>query len=125
MTATNWIAFSAGRVVAYLGVGFVENAVPAYESEIAPTALRGFIAGSLIMLVRLTTLSVLSRGCPTSPISRYALSTHAPPLPARPSHLHSTCHYPSAHLAPYLSLNHLPRPISFTSLSFPSAHDVR
>lgn len=53
MTAKDWVAFSAGRVIAYLGVGFVENAVPAYESEIAPTALRGFISGSLIMLVRL------------------------------------------------------------------------
>jgi hypothetical protein len=43
--------FSAGRVVAYLAVGLVENAAPSYESEVTPASLRGFVTGSLIMLV--------------------------------------------------------------------------
>lgn len=56
LAAKNWIVFSVGRVIAYLAVGLVENACPAYESEITPAPLRGFVTGSLIMLVSRPTL---------------------------------------------------------------------
>jgi SP family sugar:H+ symporter-like MFS transporter len=45
-----------GRIVAYYGVGLVENAVPSYQAEIAPAALRGFISGSLMSIVTLGAL---------------------------------------------------------------------
>lgn len=51
MASKSWIVFTVGRVIAYLAVGLVENACPAYESEITPAPLRGFVTGSLIMLV--------------------------------------------------------------------------
>ncbi len=56
MTAKNWVFFSVGRVLAYLAVGIVENAVPSYTSELAPAALRGFLSGSLVLVVTLGNL---------------------------------------------------------------------
>jgi MFS transporter, SP family, sugar:H+ symporter len=50
LTATNWIVFSVGRELAYLSVGIVENAVPSYQSEIAPAALRGLLGGSIMCI---------------------------------------------------------------------------
>jgi SP family sugar:H+ symporter-like MFS transporter len=40
-----------GRVIAYVAVGIVENAVPSYEAELAPPALRGFLAGNVQVFV--------------------------------------------------------------------------
>lgn len=51
LCAKSWEVFSVGRVIAYLAVGLIENACPAYESEVTPAPLRGFVAGSLNMLV--------------------------------------------------------------------------
>ena len=53
MTATTWQQFSVGRVIAYFGVGIVENVVPAYHSELAPAEIRGFFAGSVQVLVHI------------------------------------------------------------------------
>ena len=53
MTSHEWVQFSIGRIIAYYGVGLVENAVPSYQAEIAPAALRGFISGSLMSIVTL------------------------------------------------------------------------
>lgn len=52
LAAPTWVVFSVGRVLAYLAVGLIENACPAYQAEVTPAPLRGFVAGSLIMLVR-------------------------------------------------------------------------
>jgi len=52
LCAKSWVVFSVGRVIAYLAVGLIENACPAYEAEVTPAPLRGFVAGSLILLVR-------------------------------------------------------------------------
>ena len=51
LCAKSWQVFSVGRVIAYLAVGLIENACPSYEAEVTPAPLRGFVAGSLIMLV--------------------------------------------------------------------------
>jgi len=51
LTAKNWISFTVGRIIGYMGVGLVENAVPGYCSEISPAALRGFMSGSMTVLV--------------------------------------------------------------------------
>ena len=47
MTSKSWIQFSVGRVIAYLGVGVVENTVVSYQSDVAPGSLRGFFSGAL------------------------------------------------------------------------------
>jgi len=51
LTATNWIVFTVGRIIAYIGVGLVENATPGYCSEVSPAAIRGFMSGSMTVLV--------------------------------------------------------------------------
>lgn len=51
VTAKEWIQFSIGRVIAYLAVGIVENAVPGYTAEITPVQVRGFFVGSLAFFV--------------------------------------------------------------------------
>jgi MFS transporter, SP family, sugar:H+ symporter len=49
-----WIQFTIGRVVvAYIAVGLVENAVPAYNAESSPAAARGLMAGSLMTVTAL------------------------------------------------------------------------
>jgi MFS family permease len=53
LTSKEWIQFSVGRVLAYLAVGIVENAVPSYEAELAPAALRGFLAGNVQVFVHI------------------------------------------------------------------------
>ena len=50
LTTSSWQVFTAGRVIAYLGVGLVENAVPSYQAELAPAPLRGFFAGSIMLI---------------------------------------------------------------------------
>ncbi|KJR83459.1 sugar transporter [Sporothrix schenckii 1099-18] len=47
VTSTKTAQFVVGRLLVYLAVGFVENVVPTYQSEIAPGALRGFFVGSI------------------------------------------------------------------------------
>ena len=47
----DWVVFTVGRIIAYLGIGIVENAAPAYCSEISPAGLRGFMTGSMTVLV--------------------------------------------------------------------------
>ncbi|KIH93956.1 hypothetical protein SPBR_09222 [Sporothrix brasiliensis 5110] len=47
VTSTTTAQFIVGRLLVYLAVGFVENAVSTYQSEIAPGALRGFFVGSI------------------------------------------------------------------------------
>lgn len=53
ISASSWIQFTTGRVVAYLAVGIVEPAIPTYQAELAPAALRGFFAGNVQVLVHL------------------------------------------------------------------------
>jgi hypothetical protein len=66
LTAPNWGAFTAGRVVAYIGVsdfhpfeeipliprqvGLVQNASPGYCSEVSPSQLRGFMNGTMTVI---------------------------------------------------------------------------
>ena len=50
MTAKEWQQFTVGRNFAYLSVGLVENLVPAYCAEIAPSSLRGLLAGSITFI---------------------------------------------------------------------------
>ncbi|WVW84355.1 hypothetical protein I302_106389 [Kwoniella bestiolae CBS 10118] len=45
ITAKEWIQFTAGRVLSYVLVGWIESAAPTYAAEIAPMSLRGFAAG--------------------------------------------------------------------------------
>lgn len=45
--------YEIGRITAYFAVGIIENVVPAYQAEIAPASLRGFITGSMISVVTL------------------------------------------------------------------------
>lgn len=40
-------------MIAYVAVGIVENAVPSYEAELAPSALRGFLAGNVQVFVHI------------------------------------------------------------------------
>lgn len=51
ITSKEWIQFSIGRIVAYTAVGIVENTVPSYEAELAPAAIRGFLAGNVQVFV--------------------------------------------------------------------------
>ncbi|WVW80523.1 hypothetical protein I302_102508 [Kwoniella bestiolae CBS 10118] len=51
LTAKNWQVFTVGRVIAYLSVGIVENCVPSYISEISPAGVRGFMSGTMTVLV--------------------------------------------------------------------------
>lgn len=68
LTAPNWGAFTAGRVIAYIGVGqmivpkkaivteisqvgLVQNASPGYCSEVSPSQLRGFMNGTMTVIV--------------------------------------------------------------------------
>ncbi|KAH8174172.1 sugar transporter domain-containing protein [Sarocladium implicatum] len=50
--------FIVGRFLVYTAVGLVENVVPTYQSEIAPSALRGFFVGSIQLC--LTTGSLIA-----------------------------------------------------------------
>jgi len=63
MTSHDWRVFSLGRVIAYLAVGMVENAVPSYQAEISPAPLRGFFAGSIMIVTSIGNLwgTVMSR----------------------------------------------------------------
>ncbi|CAL5868250.1 uncharacterized protein PFLUO_LOCUS2474 [Penicillium psychrofluorescens] len=56
LTSKTWQQFTIGRNFAYLSVGLVENLVPAYCAEIAPSALRGLLAGSITFVVALGNL---------------------------------------------------------------------
>ncbi|KAJ9635684.1 hypothetical protein H2204_005644 [Knufia peltigerae] len=56
MTAKGWQQFTIGRNFAYLSVGLVENLAPAYCAEIAPSSLRGLLAGSITFVVALGNL---------------------------------------------------------------------
>jgi sugar porter (SP) family MFS transporter len=47
VTATTAAQFTLGRVVNFASCGFTISVVPLYESEIAPTALRGMFASTL------------------------------------------------------------------------------
>lgn len=51
LTSKHWGQFTAGRVLAYVSVGLVENASPGYCSEISPAAIRGFMSGSMTVIV--------------------------------------------------------------------------
>ncbi|WWC60685.1 uncharacterized protein I303_103261 [Kwoniella dejecticola CBS 10117] len=51
LTAKNWVVFTVGRIIAYLSVGIVENCVPSYISEISPAGVRGFMSGTMTVLV--------------------------------------------------------------------------
>ncbi|WVQ68314.1 uncharacterized protein L199_006521 [Kwoniella botswanensis] len=51
LTAKNWQVFTVGRIIAYLSVGIVENCVPSYISEISPAGVRGFMSGTMTVLV--------------------------------------------------------------------------
>lgn len=42
-----------GRIIAYYGVGLVENVVPAYNAEVSPAAVRGLLSGSIMMVTGL------------------------------------------------------------------------
>ncbi|KAH8901337.1 general substrate transporter [Thozetella sp. PMI_491] len=53
ISATHWVQFSVGRVLAYLAVGIVEPTVPLYQAELAPAALRGYFAGNVQVLLHL------------------------------------------------------------------------
>lgn len=53
MTSHHWAQFTVGRIVAYFAVGLVENAVPAYNAETAPPAVRGLLAGSIMFVTGL------------------------------------------------------------------------
>lgn len=52
----NWIVFTIGRVIAYMAVGYIENAVPTYSAEVAPAPLRGFCAGLLTPIITLSSV---------------------------------------------------------------------
>ncbi|GKZ85181.1 hypothetical protein AnigIFM56816_010947 [Aspergillus niger] len=56
MTAKSWQQFTVGRSFEYLAVGLVENLVPTYCAEIAPSAVRGLLAGSITFVVALGNL---------------------------------------------------------------------
>jgi hypothetical protein len=56
MTSIHWVQFTIGRNFAYMTVGLVENIVLAYNSEIAPAAVRGLLAGSITFVVALGNL---------------------------------------------------------------------
>lgn len=54
--SSSWVQFTIGRIVAYFAVGLVENAVPAYNAETAPPAVRGLLAGSIMFVTSLGNL---------------------------------------------------------------------
>ncbi|KXL42300.1 hypothetical protein M433DRAFT_429307 [Acidomyces richmondensis BFW] len=53
LSAKEWQQYCVGRVFAYLAVGIVENIVPAYHAELAPSEIRGFFAGSIQVFVHI------------------------------------------------------------------------
>ncbi|KAI5477374.1 hypothetical protein MNV49_006440 [Pseudohyphozyma bogoriensis] len=60
--------YTAGRIIIYTAVGLVENVVPTYESEIAPSPLRGFFVGSLQLFL---TFGSLIAGIVNNSMSHY------------------------------------------------------
>lgn len=54
--SSSWVQFTIGRIIAYFAVGLVENAVPAYNAETAPPAVRGLLAGSIMFVTSLGNL---------------------------------------------------------------------
>lgn len=56
MASHHWAQFTVGRIIAYFAVGLVENAVPAYNAETAPPAVRGLLAGSIMFVTSLGNL---------------------------------------------------------------------
>lgn len=56
LTSCHWEQFTVGRIIAYAAVGLVENAVPAYNAETSPAAVRGFLSGSIMMFTALGNL---------------------------------------------------------------------
>lgn len=56
MTAPSWQVFTGGRIIAYAAVGVVENAAPAYISEVAPASMRGFFGGAMVVVVTIGNL---------------------------------------------------------------------
>ncbi|RMJ11839.1 hypothetical protein CDV36_008500 [Fusarium kuroshium] len=56
LTSSHWEQFTVGRIIAYAAVGLVENAVPAYNAETSPAAVRGFLSGSIMMFTALGNL---------------------------------------------------------------------
>lgn len=56
MTSKEWVQFSVGRIVCYYTVGIIENVVPSYQADIAPSSLRGFFTGSLMAITTLGNL---------------------------------------------------------------------
>lgn len=56
LTARQWSQFTVGRIIAYSAVGLVENAVPAYNAEVAPAAMRGVLTASIMMVTSLGNL---------------------------------------------------------------------
>ncbi|ORY25074.1 general substrate transporter [Naematelia encephala] len=56
LTARKWQVFTIGRVLAYMAVGYIENTVPTYSSEVAPPALRGFCSGLLTPVITLSSV---------------------------------------------------------------------
>lgn len=56
MTASHWVQFTVGRIIAYFAVGLVENAVPCYNGETSPAATRGLLSGSIMMVTSLGNL---------------------------------------------------------------------
>jgi MFS family permease len=53
LSASSWIQFCIGRVLAYVAVGIVEPTIPIYQAELAPAPLRGFFAGNVQVLLHL------------------------------------------------------------------------
>ncbi|KAH8881843.1 general substrate transporter [Thozetella sp. PMI_491] len=50
LTSHEWPQFVVGRMIAYSAVGLVENAVPSYNAEVSPAALRGLLSGSIMLV---------------------------------------------------------------------------
>ncbi|KAK5688048.1 hypothetical protein LTS10_000026 [Elasticomyces elasticus] len=58
VTSNTPAQFIVGRYLVYTAVGLIENVVPTYQTEIAPSALRGFFVGSIQLC--LTTGSLIA-----------------------------------------------------------------
>lgn len=56
LTASQWVQFTVGRIIAYFAVGLAENAVPSYNAEVSPAAARGLLSGSLMVFTGLGNL---------------------------------------------------------------------
>ncbi|KAJ5097379.1 hypothetical protein N7456_008100 [Penicillium angulare] len=56
LTSQHWAQFTVGRIIAYFAVGLVENAVPSYNAETAPAAVRGVLSASIMMVSSLGNL---------------------------------------------------------------------